>query len=387
MTILQVLPALETGGVEQGTIDTALALKAAGHIALVASSGGRKVQTLKEAQIPHITLPLASKNPAVIWRNISRLANIVRDYNVDLIHVRSRAPAWSVWGVSLRLGVPFLTTFHGTYNVQNCIKALYNSVMLRGRGVIAISHHIENHIHRYYQDILNRKKPLMTVIHRGIDEAVFDPAAVTQIRVDTLRQAWGLCPEKPVVMLPGRLTRWKGQIIAIEAFARLCRDNPSVDFQGVLVGSDQGRAAYTTELKALICQRGLEGKVHIVGDCQDMPAAYALSDVVLHTSTDAEAFGRTVVEAQAFGNPVIATDLGGPRETIVANETGWLVPPGDSCELAQKLQAILSMSAEDRNVLAQKCKARVKAEFTKTIMTHKTILFYEKVLRSSSLEP
>ncbi|HXQ67274.1 MAG TPA: glycosyltransferase, partial [Alphaproteobacteria bacterium] len=276
--VLQVLPALGQGGAERGCVDVAVALAAAGGMALVASRGGALERELARAGAVHITLPLDSKNPLVMRANVGRLVSLIERYDVDIVHARSRAPAWSAFAAARRTGRAFLTTFHGTYNERGYLKRLYNSVMVKGDLVIAISHHIaELIIARYKIDPAR-----VRLIPRGIDLDFFDPTNVSPPRLVQLMQAWRLVDGMPVVMLPGRLTRWKGQSVLIEALARLGRK----DIRCVLVGSDQGRGGYRHELEELITARGLGGVVHIVDHVRDMPAAYMLADVVVSASTD-----------------------------------------------------------------------------------------------------
>ena len=365
------LPALGQGGAERGCVDVAVALAAAGGTALVASRGGALERELARAGAVHITLPLDSKNPLVMRANIGRLVSLIERYDVDIVHARSRAPAWSAFAAARRTGRAFLTTFHGTYNERGYLKHLYNSVMAKGDLVIAISQHIaELIIARYKIDPAR-----VRLIPRGIDLDFFDPTNVSPSRLVQLMRAWRLADGMPVVMLPGRLTRWKGQGVLIEALARLGRK----DIRCVLVGSDQGRGGYRRELEELITARGLGGVVHIVDHVRDMPAAYMLADVVVSASTDPEAFGRVVVEAQAMGRPVIATDHGGARETLLEGETGWLVPPGDATALAQALGAALELDTAAREKLAAAAIAYARANFSKDTMCARTLAVYDEL--------
>jgi glycosyltransferase involved in cell wall biosynthesis len=369
--VLQVLPALGQGGAERGCVDVATALVAAGGTALVASAGGPLERELLRAGVVHLRLPLASKNPFVMRANIGRLAALIERYDVDIVHARSRAPAWSALAAARRKGRPFLTTYHGTYNEQGYLKHLYNSVMVKGDLVIAISQHIAELILARYD--LDPQR--IRLIPRGIDLAFFDPAMVGPSRLVQLMQAWRLVDGMPVVMLPGRLTRWKGQSVLIEALVLLGRK----DIRCVLVGSDQGRGGYRRELEELITARGLGGVVHIVDHCNDMPAAYMLADVVVSASTDAEAFGRVAVEAQAMGRPVIASDHGGSRETVLEGATGWLTPPGDPAALAEALAAALALDPAAREELAAMATAHARANFSKDAMCARTLAVYDEL--------
>jgi len=371
-TILQVLPALHTGGVERGTCDMAAAIMDAGWRAIVASAGGPMTRELERAGAFHVTLPLDTKNPLAMRANAAKLVEVIERWKVDLVHARSRAPAWSAVWASERAKVPLITTFHGTYNIQNAFKRQYNAVMTKGVRVIAISEFISEHMLAEYGCSMDRVR----VIPRGVDIRSFDPDAVKPERVIKLARDWRLTDGLPVIMLPGRLTRWKGQTVLIDAMARLGRR----DVQAVLVGADQGRTAYREELEQRIAKYGLEGIVRIVDHCNDMPAAYMLSDVVVSASTDPEAFGRVVAEAGAMGRPIIVSGHGGAREIVIDGETGWLTPPADSSALAEALAFALTLTPEARTTLAARAKAHVRARYTKEQMCAATLAVYEEVL-------
>ena len=372
-TVLQVLPELGvSGGVERGTIEIAAAISAAGGRALVASAGGSISHELSRAGAEHIQLPLASKNPFVIYANIERLADVIRAEKVDIVHARSRAPAWSAYYAARHTGTHFLTTFHGTYSVGNPFKHRYNSIMTKGERVIAISDFIAGHIRQNYG--VPRSK--IRIIHRGVDLERFDPAKVSAERVIQLANRWNMIDGLPVVMLPGRLTRWKGQTAFIDAIDKL----GSRDLTCLLVGSDQGRSAYRKELENRIEARGLGGVIRVVDNCNDMPAAYMLTDVVVSASLEPEAFGRIVPEAQAMGRPVIATDHGGSKETVLKGETGWLVPPNDIDAMAAAIARALKIKGPAREILAAKAMANVRDNFSKDAMCAKTLALYDEIL-------
>ncbi len=377
VTILQVLPAMGAGGgVERGTVEIAGAITAQGGRALVASNGGDSVHELKRVGAEHIELPVHSKNPLVMYTNIRRLADLIKAEGVDIVHARSRAPAWSSYFAAKRKGVPFMTTFHGTYAAGNGLKRRYNSVMTKGERVIAISRFIGGHLHKNYGAPANK----IRIIHRGVNLDRFDPAKVTAERVTVLASDWRLEDGLPVVMLPGRLTRWKGQTMFIEAIAKLDRR----DIRCLLVGGDQGRAEYRQELENLVNHHGLGEIVRIVDHCDDMPAAYMLTDVVVSASTDPEAFGRILIEAQAQGRPVVASDHGGARETVIEGETGWLFPPGDVDALAATLDKVLSLDLDARTALAEKAIANVRKNFSKQAMCNKTLDVYREILQQKA---
>ncbi len=370
--VLQVLPGLVTGGVERGTVDVAAAVAAAGWTSLVASSGGAMVRELERAGAKHIVLPLDSKNPFVMYSNIERLRRTIADRGVDIVHARSRAPAWSALFAARRQGARFITTFHGTYNAANPAKRWYNSVMARGDRVIAASQFIVEHVTRQY----GADPTLIRLIPRGIDFDRFDPARVSAERQMKLARDWRLPDGIPVIMLPGRLTRWKGQSVLIDAIAR--RGNR--DLRCLLVGADQGRGGYRRELEQRIAQHGLDTVIHIIDQCNDMPAALKLADLVISASTDAEAFGRVAVEAQAMGKPVVATNHGGSRETVLDGNTGWLIPPGDPASLAAAIDAALSLDGPQRRAIAERAIAFVRTNFNKQLMCARTLEVYREVL-------
>ncbi|MBR0650763.1 glycosyltransferase family 4 protein [Roseomonas terrae] len=369
--ILQVLPTLVSGGVERGTLEIAEATVAAGFRAYVASAGGPLVAPLEALGARHVTLPLATKSPAAIWRNAARLAEIVTAEGVGLLHARSRAPAWSALLAARRTRARFVTTYHGTYNEGFPGKRLYNSVMARGDRVIAISHFIAKLVH----DRHGVGEDRLRIIPRGVDERRFDPAAVAPDRVAALRAAWGVAPGRPVVMLPARVTRWKGQGVLVEAMAKL-----GTDAQALLVGDAGAKPAFQEELRGRIAALGLGGRVRLVGHAADVPAALLLADVVVHASTDPEAFGRTVIEAQAMERCVIASDLGGPTETVEQGVTGWRVPPGDPDALAAAIDRVLAMPPEERAAAGARARAAVLAGYTTARMQAATLDVYRELL-------
>jgi len=369
--LLQVLPALRSGGVERGTLEIAEAQIAAGFRAIVASAGGEMVPALEALGAKHITLPLNAKSPFAIWRNAAALAALARTEGVALIHARSRAPAWSALIAARRVGLPFVTTYHGTYNEGFPGKRFYNSVMARGDRVIAISHFIADLI-RARHGVAEAK---LRVIPRGVDPRRFDPALVGAERLDKLRTAWGLPEGRPIIMLPARVTRWKGQMVLVEAMARL----PG-DALALLVGDAEERPAFKAELLARIESLGLKDRVRLVGHATDMPATLLLADVVVHASTDAEAFGRTVIEAQAMARPVVASDLGGPRETVGEGVTGWRIPPGDAAALADAIGKALALPPAESAALGARARAAVLSGYTTEAMQAATIAAYRELI-------
>lgn len=370
--VLQVLPALDAGGVEQGTVEIAQALARDGWRALVASAGGRLVPALQAAGGRHLALPLATKNPAGILRNAGGLVRLARTEGVAIIHARSRAPAWSALLAARRAGLPFVTTYHAPYAEDAPGKRLYNGVMARGDRVIAISRYVADlAVARHGADPAR-----IRLIPRGVDPARFDPVAVSNDRVARLTSAWRLPEGAPVIVLPARLTRWKGGLVLVEALARLARR----DAVAVLVGSDQGRTAYAAELEGRARALGVADQVRLAGHCADMPAALALADVVVSASAEPEGFGRAVIEGQAMGRPVIATNHGGAAETVEDGATGYLVPPGDAAALAAALDRVLALAPEDRLALGARARTAVLVRYTTVAMQEATLAVYRELL-------
>ncbi|HZB92021.1 MAG TPA: glycosyltransferase family 4 protein [Stellaceae bacterium] len=374
--VLQVLPRLVTGGVERGTVEVAAALVAAGWKAVVASEGGPMVREIERAGARHVELPLASKNPVTMRRNVDRLAHLIRREHIDIIHARSRAPAWSALGAARRTGCHFVTTFHNAYGDETWLKRRYNRVMAEGERVIAISRFVAAHAMRVY-GVPGEK---LRIIERGVDFNRFDFERVSAERVIRLAREWQLPDGVQVVMLPGRLTRWKGQLVLVEAMGRLERR----DLRCLLVGAGDGR--YRQQLLDTIARRGLGGLFQVIEDCRDMPAAYMLADVVVSASTRPEGFGRVIAEAQAMGRPVIATDHGGAREILLDGETGWLVPPDDPDALARALAGALAFAPEERLALARRSIAHMRSHFTTEVMTTRTLAVYEEILFPAAAE-
>jgi glycosyltransferase involved in cell wall biosynthesis len=369
--VLQVIPAFVSGGVERGTVDLARALVEAGWNAVVASAGGPMERELARTGATHVTLPLATKSPFGIRRNARALAEAIRQHRVDIVHARSRAPAWSAWMAANATRRHFVTTFHNAYGLGLPLKHRYNAVMARGERVIAISDYVADHVAKNYGVGPSR----LRTIARGVDLQMFNPDRVGGDRVVALAAQWRVPEGHAVVMLPGRLTRWKGGLDFIDAIARLGRR----DICCVLVGAEQ-RQGFRRELERTIERRGVMGLFRIVDNCRDMPAAYVLADVVVSASTDPEGFGRILVEGQAMGRPVVATDHGGARETIVAGSTGWLVSPRDPGALAAAIGEALGLTSGERDLLGQRAIAHIAANFTRETMCARTIDVYEELL-------
>ncbi|MFC0409445.1 glycosyltransferase family 4 protein [Roseomonas elaeocarpi] len=366
--VLQVLPALRSGGVERGTVEIARALVAGGFRAFVASAGGALAEEVEAAGAQHVTLPLHRKSPLALWRNAAALSGLIREEGIGIVHARSRFPAWSALIAARRSGAHFVTTYHGVYSEDFPGKRFYNSVMARGERVIAISEHVAGVIRGRYGVGPDR----LRLIPRGVEVDSFDPARVSPARAEALRRRWGIPAERPVVMLPGRLTRWKGQGVLLRALAR----PEAAGAFGVLVGE----GAYRAELERDIAALGLTGRVVMPGVERDMPAALTLADLVIHASTKPEPFGRTVIEAQAMERPVIASDLGAPRETVEQGVTGWRVAPDDPAALAAAIGQALALPEAERQAMGRRARMAVEARYTTAAMQEATLAVYRELL-------
>lgn len=373
--VLQVLPELDTGGVERGTIEIATELQKRGIKNFVASQGGRLVHELDKLKIPHLTLPLKTKNIFKMRKNAKLLEDFIRKNNINIVHARSRAPAWSAYWAAKKANVHFMTTFHGTYGLGPWgIKKIYNKVMTFGERVIAISNHIKNHMLKNYK--VDESK--IRLIHRCADVEIFSPKAVTQARMIGKLREYKIREDKPVILLPGRVTRWKGQHILIEALHLMKNQN----YYCIIAGDSQGRQKYVDYLEGLVRKYKLQGKVGFFGRYSDAPALMMVSNVVLSTAIEPEAFGRISIEGQAMGKIVVASNIGGSTETIIDGVTGKLYQYDNPQELANALDWALGLSEEEVGKISKAAIKNVKENFTKQIMCDKTIEVYEELVNS-----
>lgn len=369
---MQIIPELSAGGAEQGCIDIAGELVKAGARSIVVATGGSRIGELARSKAEFIPLPVNSKNPFVMYQNIGAIRRLITKYKVDIVHVRSRAPAWSAYHAVRGTNAHFMTTCHAPYNVHSKLKRFYNSIIARGERVVAISEYVAQYLMREY----NCPPERIRLIHNGIGLEKFHPQMVGIQRMATILRTWRIEDGAPIIMLPGRLTRWKGHHVLLQALAQLKRP----DVFCVLVGSDQGRIEYRAELEQMTKDLGLSGQVRIVDHCNDMPAAYMVSSVIVSASTDPEGFGRVPVEAQAMGRPVIATDHGGAQETILRGETGWLIPPGDVPALAESLKQALSLTQPQREALGARAMHHAARYFSREKMCAETLAVYSELL-------
>jgi glycosyltransferase involved in cell wall biosynthesis len=380
-TLLQVTPELETGGAEQTTIDVAHGVIAEGGKALVATKGGRMAARLEADGGRLAQMPAQSKNPLIMLGNAARMIDLIRREKVTLVHARSRAPAFSALWAAHATKTPFVATYHGVYNAKSNLKRWYNAVMTKGDLVIANSEYTRAHVIAEHGIPADR----VVAIPRGVDLTRFEPGLVSAERVKTLRDAWGVSSEdrRLKVLLAGRLTRWKGQGLVIEAMARL-KAISDTRILLLLVGDDQGRKAYRAELEHMIAQAGLGDSVKLVGHCDDMPAAYLVADLAIAPSLEPEAFGRTAVEPQVMGKPVIAADHGAARETVLPGETGWLVAPGDAEAWAEALLNACEAGAARRQLMGMAARARARKLYSVDAMVEATLKVYARVLETKS---
>jgi glycosyltransferase involved in cell wall biosynthesis len=382
-TLLQVTPELETGGAEQTTLDVAHAVIAGGGRALVAARGGRMVSRLEADGGRLAQMPVQSKNPLVMLGNAARLTDLIRKEKVTLVHARSRAPAFSALWAAHAAKVPFIATYHGVYNAKSGLKRWYNAVMTKGDLVIANSEFTRDHV--IAEHGIDPDK--VVAIPRGIDLKRFEPGLVSSGRVDKLREAWGVAPgeRRLKVLLAGRLTRWKGQGLLIEAVAILQARGLADRFLFLLAGDDQGRKAYRAELEAAIASAGLEDTIRIVGHCDDMPAAYLICDLAVAPSLEPEAFGRTAVEPQVMGRAVIASDHGATRETVLPGDTGWLAAPGDAAAWADALVTACEAGAGRRATMGDAARNRARRLYSVEAMCEATLAVYRRVLEARTV--
>jgi glycosyltransferase involved in cell wall biosynthesis len=375
-TVLQVVPALDAGGVERTAVDVARAVAQAGGRSLVVSAGGRLERELEAAGVEALRLPLDTRSPADLLHNAQALRRLIIRERIDVVHARSRLPAWAALWAARRTGAAFVTTYAGIYNARSRLKRAYNGVMARGDVVIANSEFTRAHLLAQHGADTAR----VVAIPRGLDLARFDPAAVSAERVSKARAAFGRLQNDPrtVLLLAGRLTRWKGQALAIEALARAV--GRGGDLGLVLVGDDQGRTAYREELTAAAARLGVADRVRLVGHWDDMPAAYLACDAALAPSLEPEAFGRTAVEPQAMGRPVLAADHGGARETVQDGVTGLRATPGDLDAWTEALLTAARWSPAERAAMGEAGRAWVRPRFSVQAMTAATLQVYAGLL-------
>ena len=371
-SVLQVLPHLNSGGLVSGAIEVSEALQKRGMRSFVASEGGRREREIIRTGGKVFNFSLGSKNPLIIFLNIYKLSKIIKKYNINIIHARSRAPAWSAYFAAKKMGIPFVATFHGTYSIQNNLKKKYNSIMIKADKVIAISSFINKHILSNYK--VDQEK--IVTIHRGINIEKFDYLKVSNERLIAFSKKFNIPEDTFVILLPGRITRWKGHILLIEAIYKLQRS----DIICLFVGDLQGRNKYLAELNKTIEKFKLKNNFRIISNQSDMSVIYKLSNVVVSASIEPEAFGRVVAEAQAMGRPTVAVNHGGAPEIIIDGVTGWLFRPGDANDLADKINKALNLNIDDRKKMSVKAIERATLNFNNEMMCTKKLNIYAELI-------
>ena len=377
--VLQVIPKLGYGGAETGCYDLAHYLNEVGCKSYIITSGGELIKYIDKKKVTLIKLPVHSKNPLLILVNSIIISFIILFLNISIVHARSRAPAWSCYFATRITRRKFVTTFHGTYNFQNKIKKFYNSIMVKSDLLIAGSNFIFSHIHENYSKYLNPKKKFL-VIFRGINTEYFDPDNIKQDDIIKLKNLWKVDKNKKIILLPGRLTSWKGQEMFIESLNIFRSTNPEIDFMAIILGTDQGRTVFRKKLENLVQQYDLTKNIKFVDHCKKMPLAYYLSDVVVSSSIEPEAFGRVSIEAQSMKKPIIASNIGGSNETIIYNKTGLLFESGNPQALSNKLKEIIKLDTLTLDLMGNEGRKNVLNRFNIEKMCFNTYSEYKKLI-------
>ena len=381
LNVLQVIPKLGYGGAETGCYDIAHFLTENDCGSFLATSGGELLKFVKKDKVKLIRLPVHSKNPLLILFNTLVLIIYIFLFKINIIHARSRAPAWACFFASKITRRVFVTTFHGTYNFKSSLKKFYNSVMLRAKLTIAGSNFIFNHINENYSEYLSKEKKLR-VIFRGINVDYFNSKNISVLKQEKLKREWDLSTNKFTILLPGRLTYWKGQEKFIEALNILIEDFNFTNFQAIILGSDQGRKVYSKKLINLVQRYSLNKKVKFINHCNEMPLAYSLADVVVSASIEPEAFGRVSVEAQSMGKPIIASNIGGSKETIVNKKTGFLYKHDDPRELAKILNTVIQLSQDELKLLGNEGRKNITKKFDVETMCQSNLKEYKRLIKN-----
>ena len=379
LKVLQVIPRLGYGGAETGCYDLAHYLHEQDCKSYIVTSGGELIKYIDKKKVKLIKLPVQSKNPLLILINSIALTLLILFLNISIVHARSRAPAWSCYIATKITRRKFVTTFHGTYNFKNSIKKFYNSIMVKSDVLIAGSNFIFSHISENYQKFLNSKKKFL-VIFRGINTEYFDSDAIKKKDIDKLKATWKIEDNKKIILLPGRLTAWKGQEMFIEAINLFKQSNPELDFVAVILGDDQGRTVFRKKLERLVEQFNLTQNIKFVDNCNVMPVAYYISDVIVSSSIEPEAFGRVSVEAQAMKKPIIASNIGGSKETVIDNKTGLLFESGNPKSLCDKLNEIIKLDSLTLDLMGREGRKNVINRFNIEKMCLNTYSEYKKLV-------
>ncbi|MDA9631509.1 glycosyltransferase family 4 protein [Candidatus Pelagibacter sp.] len=379
LKVLQVIPKLGYGGAETGCYDVAHYLPENNCDSFIVTSGGELLKFVDKEKVKVFRLPVHSKNPLLIIMNFIALVGIILFHNISIVHARSRAPAWSCLLATKITGRKFVTTFHGTYNFKNNLKKFYNSIMVRSHLIIAGSNFIFSHIKQNYSKHLNEKKKLM-VIFRGINVDYFDPTTKIDSDEKKLLKKWDIKKDKKIILLPGRLTPWKGQEIFIEAINLVNTELGYESFYVVVLGSDQGRDLYKKKLIRLSEQYRMTKQIRFIDHCKDMALAYKVSDIVVSASTEPEAFGRVAVEAQSMEKLIIASNIGGSNETIIDEKTGFLFENGNAKSLSQKILKTLSLDEISLKSIGIEGRKNIIQKFNVEKMCFSTYSEYKRIL-------
>ena len=380
INVLQVIPKLGYGGAETGCYDIAHYLSEQDCGSYIATSGGELLKFVKKNKVKVFKIPVHSKNPLLIFLNTLLLSVFIIFKKINIVHARSRAPAWSCYFACLITNTIFVTTFHGTYNFKSRLKKFYNSIMLRSKLTIAGSNFIFNHINENYSEYLNKNKKLR-VIFRGINVDYFNQKNISLLKQEKLKKEWGLEANKFIILMPGRLTYWKGQEKFIDALNILVEDYGLTNFQAILLGSDQGRKVYSKKLLSLAERYSLTKKIKFFNHCSDMPLAYSLADVVVSASIEPEAFGRVSVESQSMGKPIIASNIGGSKETILNKKSGFLYKHDDPRELAKNLNTVMQLNQEELKLIGNEGRKNVTKKFDVEVMCDSNLREYKKLFK------
>jgi len=381
INVLQVIPKLGYGGAETGCYDIAHFLAEQDCGSFIATSGGELLKFVKKNKVGIFKLPVHTKNPILIILNSIILSFFILFKKINIVHARSRAPAWSCYFACLFTNTIFVTTFHGTYNYKSKFKKFYNSIMLRSKLTIAGSNFIFGHINDNYSEFLNKKKKLR-VIFRGINVDYFSQKNISILKQEKLKREWELEANKFTILMPGRLTYWKGQEKFIESLNILIEDYNVTNFQAILLGSDQGRKVYSKKLNSLVERYSLTKKVKFISHCREMPLAYSLSDVVVSASIEPEAFGRVAVESQSMGKPIIASNIGGSKETILNKKSGFLYKYDDPRELAKNLNTVIQLTQEELKSMGNEGRKNITKKFDVEVMCDSNLREYKKLLKN-----
>ena len=380
INVLQVIPRLGYGGAETGCYDIAHYLAEQNFGSYIATSGGDLLKFVKKNKVKVFKFPVHSKNPLIIILNTIMLTCLILIKKINIVHARSRAPAWSCYFACLITNTIFVTTFHGTYNYKSKLKKFYNSIMLRSKLTIAGSNFIFGHINDNYSEYLNKHKKLR-VIFRGINVDYFNSKNISILKQEKLKREWSIDPNKFIILMPGRLTYWKGQEKFIEALNILMEDYNFTNFHAILLGSDQGRKVYSKKLFSLVERYSLSKKISFINHCGEMPLAYSLADVVVSASIEPEAFGRIAVESQSMGKPIIASNIGGSKETVLNKKTGFLYKHDDPRELAKCLNTVIQLNQEELKLMGNEGRKNVAKKFDVELMCNSNLREYKKLLK------